>query len=141
MNVEINNFEWFCYTDYGYPSGHTMLPLLILEFFNFLLWKKFYSWHFYCKMIFSIFFICLYIFVFFSRIYLGQHTIAQAFYGFLWGLETLLIYKIILKDLINNYLEHLVKSNVYRQRSRDFIILGICFVLALCLPIIVFESL
>ena len=83
--------EWTCYTEYGMPSGHSMLAIVLMEFIIrfFARTRKFVAKFidaFYILMIF------LQICVMFSRVILGMHSLNQVLLGCIIGCYSLVFY-------------------------------------------------
>lgn len=83
--------EWTCYTEYGAPSGHSALAIVLLDFLvRFVCrWSKKMMrirWVLYLSV-----FACQ-ILVMFSRVYLGMHSINQVMLGLMIGAYSLIPY-------------------------------------------------
>lgn len=83
--------EWTCYTEYGSPSGHSMLAIVLLEFLVRFLSRKSKIVAKY-SAIFYFFVLMLELLVMFSRVYLGMHSINQVLFGFMVGCFSMVVY-------------------------------------------------
>jgi sphingosine-1-phosphate phosphatase 1 len=84
-------WEWTCYTEFGCPSGHAMLGLVLIEFIIHYFMGRFQK-KIIIKVLLIVAGICLEILVAFSRVYLGMHSINQVLFGIMLGVYFLVLY-------------------------------------------------
>lgn len=83
--------SWTCYTDYGCPSGHSMLAIVLLEF----LLRFFCRVHKGCSRFIVLGYalvFCLELLVMFSRVMLGMHSLNEVLFGLSIGLYSFIPY-------------------------------------------------
>ena len=87
----VQMLEWTCYTEYGCPSGHSMLGIVLIEFII----RFFARVHQPIYKYIGIFYVIGLLFEFlvmFSRIILGMHSFNQVLFGFMIGVYTFIPY-------------------------------------------------
>ncbi len=91
--------EWTCYTEYGCPSGHAMMGVILMEFI-----VRFFarSSKFVAKYIVLFYFLIIFLelIVMFSRIFLGMHAINQVMFGFMIGVYSFIPYYLFVERWI-----------------------------------------
>lgn len=83
--------EWTCYTEYGNPSGHSALVIVLLDFFVRFGCKWRESVKKYQTLWYTLV-IIMQITVMFSRMYLGMHSLNQVLFGLMLGAYSLIPY-------------------------------------------------
>ena len=101
--------EWTCYTEYGCPSGHSMLGIILIEFII-----RFFARVNSCvSKYIGIFYFIGFIFellVMFSRVILGMHSFNQVLFGLMIGLYTFVPYYLFIELWILKYCLTIFKS-------------------------------
>ncbi|MBS1889857.1 MAG: phosphatase PAP2 family protein [Actinobacteria bacterium] len=121
--------EWTCYTEYGSPSGHSMLSIVLLEFLVRFMTRKIkcaarfnYLWY---TLVFL-----LELLVMFSRVYLGMHSLNQVLFGMMLGCYSMVVYYL--------YAEHWLFTHCLRYLTQgtgnifNFLVCSLAFI-AMCL--------
>ena len=109
VNPDVQMLEWNCYTEYGSPSGHSALVIVLLDFlvrFTFRWSQKLLRvrWLLY----FLIF--CFELLVMFSRVYLGMHSINQVILGLMIGVYSLIPYYLYFEKIIFKFCLYFLSS-------------------------------
>lgn len=95
----VQMLEWTCYTEYGCPSGHAMMGIILMEFI-----VRFFarSSRFVAKYIVLFYFLIIFLelIVMFSRIFLGMHAINQVMFGFMIGVYSFIPYYLFVERWI-----------------------------------------
>lgn len=98
-NNSIESLEWNCYYEYGCPSGHSMMGLIIMEFI-----LRFFSRVHKCILKYEWVFLILVAFLEFcimlSRVILGMHSFNQVLFGCMLGLYTFVPYYLYVERLL-----------------------------------------
>lgn len=91
--------SWHCYTDYGSPSGHAMLAIVIFEFL-----LRFFARVNHCIsrfiVVFYILIFLLELLVMFSRVMLGMHSLNEVLFGLSIGLFSFIPYYLFMETFI-----------------------------------------
>lgn len=95
--------EWTCYTEYGLPSGHSMLGLILMQFV-----LRFFARSYKCIAkyigLFYLLILILQLLVMFSRVILGMHSINQVLFGAIIGMYSFIPYYLFVeKWLLNRF--------------------------------------
>jgi membrane-associated phospholipid phosphatase len=99
LSSEVKMLEWTCYTEYGNPSGHSALVIVLLDFlvrFGCRWSKKFEN----LQILWYILVFIGQIVVMFSRLYLGMHSLNQILVGFMIGAYSLVPYYIYIEKIL-----------------------------------------
>jgi membrane-associated phospholipid phosphatase len=121
--------DWTCYTEYGSPSGHSMLSIVLLEFLVRFLSKKSRSVAKY-NYIWYIMVILMELTIMFSRVYMGMHSLNQVLFGFMLGCYSMFVYYL--------YVEQWLYTHSFKYLSEgtsnltNFMVTSFSFIL-LCL--------
>jgi membrane-associated phospholipid phosphatase len=91
--------EWTCYTEYGMPSGHSMMAIILMEFIV-RFFAKVNKCVSKCIILFYILIIILQVCVMFSRVILGMHSLNQVLLGCLLGCFSFIPYYLFIERLI-----------------------------------------
>jgi membrane-associated phospholipid phosphatase len=102
---EVQRWDWVCYMEFGMPSGHCFLGVVLLEFVvrQFVLRgeqavslnnpsKRRYIYR-KSQIIFAVLLGFLVLCIAFSRLYLGMHTYAQVLLGLVCGIYFSMLYR------------------------------------------------
>jgi undecaprenyl-diphosphatase len=86
---KINNWEWFCWKDFGNPSGHSFAVILLYEpiISDSIGYWKYRPWSYVLAIL------CVLVPI--SRMYLGVHSLNQILFGLSLGTVFLILYKYI----------------------------------------------
>lgn len=121
--------EWTCYTEYGSPSGHSMLSIVLLEFLVRFLSKKYeciaktnYLWYGFAFL--------LELLVMFSRVYLGMHSLNQVLFGLMLGCYSMAVYYLFAEHWL--YVHCIRYLSEGTSKISNFFICSLAFVL-ICL--------
>lgn len=101
--------EWTCYTEYGSPSGHSALVIVLLDFLTRFAcrWsKKLLK----IRWLLYILIFCLQLVVMFSRVYLGMHSLNQVMLGFMIGAFSLIPYYLYIEKLLYGFCLHFLSE-------------------------------
>lgn len=100
--------EWTCYSEFGCPSGHSMLGLILMEFI-----VRFFIRSYECARKFTwllyIILCILQLLVMFSRVILGMHTFNEVLMGAMIGIYSIGIYYMYCEGLILKYFYYLLQ--------------------------------
>jgi membrane-associated phospholipid phosphatase len=100
--------EWTCYSEFGCPSGHAMLGLLLLEFIVRFFIREYkgarkFSWLLYIIVV------IFELLVMFSRVILGMHSFNEVIMGAMMGMYCIAIYYLYVEAYILRYFECLLQ--------------------------------
>jgi len=117
----VKMLEWTCYSEYGCPSGHSMLGLVLMEFilrffargYKFI--RNHIAWFYLIVLI-------LQLLVMFSRVILGMHTFNEVLMGAMCGAFAISIYYTGMESLVLRYLQILITSA--KKMTHLFILLA-----------------
>lgn len=132
---DVDMLEWTCYTEYGCPSGHAMLGLILIEFMI-RYFSREYNLTRKPRIVLFMGGVLLQGTVIFSRIILGMHSINQVLFGALLGLYSLLPYymymeKFILKICLKTCSPSYRRQNLIINTLGVFIMIGLSLAVAL----------
>ena len=91
--------EWVCYTEYGCPSGHSMLGLVIIEFLIRYCARTSETMRNKVGVLYLIGFI-IQLLVVFSRVILGMHSLNQVSMGVLMACYSFIPYYLYMEEFI-----------------------------------------
>jgi hypothetical protein len=101
--------EWTCYTEYGMPSGHSMLAIVLMEF----ILRFFARVNKFVNKYIAFFYILIVIFEFlvmFSRMFLGMHSLNQVLFGCMLGVYTFVPYYLFVERLILKWVIYIFRN-------------------------------
>lgn len=91
--------EWTCYTEFGCPSGHSMMGIILLEFM-----LRFFARVHKCVNnyigIFYVLVMVMELLVMFSRVILGMHSLNQVLFGLMLGLYSSVPYYLFIEGAL-----------------------------------------
>lgn len=109
VSKDVQMLEWTCYTEYGSPSGHSALAIVLLDF----LVRFACRWSnklLRVRWLLYIFILCFQILVMFSRLYLGMHSLNQIMLGFMIGSFSLILYYLYVEKQLYSFCLHFLSS-------------------------------
>ena len=111
VSSDIKMLEWTCYTEYGLPSGHSMLAIVLLEFLCRLAIRSFPTKLIRIQGILYFFIFLVYLGVVLSRVILGMHSFNEVMMGAIMGIYSILFYYTIAEKLMLRYLAELATTD------------------------------
>lgn len=125
--------EWTCYTQYGMPSGHAMLGIVLLQFVV-RFFSRVYKFVSNNIALFYVLIIALECLVMFSRVILGMHSLNQVLFGLMIGLYSMVVYYLFIEKFI---LKWTLKIFRMQKSSIQLILLASISVLSLSISILI----
>ena len=121
--------EWTCYSQYGCPSGHSMLGIILIEFIIRFFARVHKTIYKYIGIFYFIGFL-LELLVMFSRIILGMHSLNQVLFGFMIGVYTFIPYYLFVEALLLK-----LCLRIFRSQKSVVVLMIIILAMIICIGI------
>ena len=129
---QVQMLEWTCYTEFGCPSGHSMMGIIIFEYFLRFFARVHQCVHKYIGF-FYILILIMQITLMFSRVILGMHSLNQVLFGFMIGTYLTVPYYLFIEGFI---MRILIRIFNYPKSGVTNIISFTCIIVILAIEVL-----
>lgn len=133
----IQQLEWTCPREYGNPSGHSWLVVVLYEP---LLHDFFPASSRVGKVLRWIFLATLLALVPFSRMYLGAHSGNQVFFGLLMGISMITLYRLTIQKQLYTAFEWLMRISEKTNAGKKTLLILLIHSIVTLIPVLIYMS-